>query len=325
MRRETAKLFFDSVFKPLKQAAECLHFVRLKPCHNFANYSFMLRVHFREQNFSGLREIQPVCPAVLRVRAALDPAERFHAADNAGDIAFRDQQPRRKFLLHDALLVVEGGQNIELRPGHSVTAEDPLHPLHVLRVCSHHLHTGLKHLVLNGCLEFFILHMYSVVKPKRTASETSSQNILRKNTVFALLIFPKPADKQSMDTTPITALSQALDLGSARLQAISSNISNVNTPGFKRQDATFAALLDSAQNDTLAQATPDPRDLTGDDDPSHPTLTVQQNGSMRPDGNNIDIDAETSRMAAAQIYYEGSAQLLSGQFSNLKYVISGGK
>ncbi len=130
-----------------------------------------------------------------------------------------------------------------------------------------------------------------------------------------------------MDTNPITALSQALDLGSARLQAISSNISNVNTPGFKRQDAAFAALLASAQ-DTLAQATPDPRDLTLDDDPGqtgHPTLTVQQNGSMRPDGNNIDIDAETSRMAAAQIYYEGSAQLLSGQFSNLKYVISGGK
>jgi len=131
-----------------------------------------------------------------------------------------------------------------------------------------------------------------------------------------------------MDTSPITALSQALDLGSARLQAISSNISNVNTPGFKRQDATFAALLDSAQNDTLAQATPDRRDLTLDDDPGqtgHPTLTTQQNGSMRSDGNNIDIDAETSRMAAAQIYYEGSAQLLSGQFSNLKYVISGGK
>ena len=129
-----------------------------------------------------------------------------------------------------------------------------------------------------------------------------------------------------MDT--ISALSQALDLGSARLSAISSNISNVNTPGFKRQDATFAALLDSAEKGALAQATPDPRDLTLADDPGqtgHPTLTVQQNGAMRPDGNNIDIDAETSRMAAAQIYYEGAAQLLSGQISNLKYVISGGK
>ena len=133
-----------------------------------------------------------------------------------------------------------------------------------------------------------------------------------------------------MDTSPISALSQALDLGSARLQAISSNLSNVNTPGFKRQDATFAALLDSAQagGGSLAQATPDPRDLALDDDPGqagHPTLTTQQNGAMRLDGNNVDIDAETSRMAAAQIYYEGAAQLLSSQFSNLKFVIAGGK
>lgn len=135
-----------------------------------------------------------------------------------------------------------------------------------------------------------------------------------------------------MDTSPITALSQALDLGSARLQAISSNLSNVNTPGFKRQDATFAALLDSAQSDggggALAQTAPDSRDLTMDDDPGaagRPTFTTQQSGAMRPDGNNVDIDAETSRMAAAQIYYEGSAQLLSSQFSALKYVIAGGK
>ena len=156
------------------------------------------------------------------------------------------------------------------------------------------------------------------------------ENILRKNTVFGLKFSPDSADIQSMDTSPITSLSQALDLGSARLTAISSNLSNVNTPGFKRQDASFAALLDSAQSDggSVAQATPDPRDLTMSDDPGQagqPTFTTQQSGAMRPDGNNVDIDAETSRMAAAQIYYEGAAQLLSGQFSALKYVIAGGK
>jgi len=127
-----------------------------------------------------------------------------------------------------------------------------------------------------------------------------------------------------MDTSPLSVLSSALDLGSARLSAISSNLSNVNTPGFKRQDATFAALLESADGGSLAQKTSSPRDLTMSDDLNRPTLTTQQNGAMRLDGNNVDIDAETSRMAAAQIYYEGAAQLLAGQFSNLKYVISGG-
>ena len=131
-----------------------------------------------------------------------------------------------------------------------------------------------------------------------------------------------------MDTSTFTALSQALDLGSARLQAISNNLSNINTPGFKRQDATFAALLQSAEaGDSLTQAAPDPRHLTLSDDggTSSPSLVTQSSGSMRPDGNNVDIDAETSRMAAAEIYYQGAAQLLSGQFSGMKYVISGGR
>ena len=112
-----------------------------------------------------------------------------------------------------------------------------------------------------------------------------------------------------MDTSTITALSQALDLGSARIQAISNNISNINTPGYKRQDATFAALLQSAEDS---------------DGSGSPTLVTQRGGSMRPDGNNVDIDAETSRLAATEIYYQGASQLLAGQFSGLKYVISGG-
>ena len=70
-----------------------------------------------------------------------------------------------------------------------------------------------------------------------------------------------------MDTSTITALSQALDLGSARLQAISNNISNVNTPGYKRQDATFAALLQSVEaGDDPPMAATDPRRLPLDDD-----------------------------------------------------------
>ena len=44
---------------------------------------------------------------------------------------------------------------------------------------------------------------------------------------------------------------------------------------------------------------------------------------MRPDGNNVDVDAESARLAQAQIYYAGAAQLIQGQFANLKSVIKG--
>jgi len=45
---------------------------------------------------------------------------------------------------------------------------------------------------------------------------------------------------------------------------------------------------------------------------------------MRADGNNVDVDAEANRLAAAQIYYQGAAQLIQNQFAALKYVIGQG-
>jgi len=49
-----------------------------------------------------------------------------------------------------------------------------------------------------------------------------------------------------MDNSTITALSQALEYASARTQAIDNNMSNINTPGYKRKDVTFSNILDDA-------------------------------------------------------------------------------
>ena len=126
----------------------------------------------------------------------------------------------------------------------------------------------------------------------------------------------------------MNALSTALDYGSARLSTISNNLSNVNTPGYKRKDVSFEAMLDAANggdDGTLELQTTDPRHLTLDDlgERPNPAITTPAGGAMRPDGNNVDIDAETSRLAAAQIAYSGAAQMIQGQFSSLKYVIKG--
>ena len=49
-----------------------------------------------------------------------------------------------------------------------------------------------------------------------------------------------------MDNSVINTLASGLDFGSTRLQAISNNLTNVNTPGYKRKDVSFDALLQSA-------------------------------------------------------------------------------
>jgi flagellar basal-body rod protein FlgB len=132
-----------------------------------------------------------------------------------------------------------------------------------------------------------------------------------------------------MDFSTMNALSTALDYGSKRLETLSNNLSNVNTPGYKRKDVSFQAMVDAANGtddgQSLDLATTDARHLTLADigAKTDPSVVTQNGGAMRPDGNNVDIDAETARLAAAQISYSGVAQMIQGQFASLKYVIKG--
>ena len=131
-----------------------------------------------------------------------------------------------------------------------------------------------------------------------------------------------------MDNSVINTLASGLDFGSARLQAISNNLSNVNTPGYKRKDVSFDALLQvggGRRRRRTADAFAPTRATCRHPDSASPTPTIiTENGdAMRADGNNVDIDAEGGRLAAAQIYYQGVAQLMQGQFAALKYVIAG--
>ena len=133
-----------------------------------------------------------------------------------------------------------------------------------------------------------------------------------------------------MDNSTISALSRALDFGSARIGAISGNLSNVNTPGYKRKDASFASLLegqDGGDSPFLAPRRTNFRHLSLDagDLQTGPAITTQGGDSVRADGNNVDIDAEGARLAQAELFYNGAAQLIAGQFSGLKYAIAGGR
>ena len=131
-----------------------------------------------------------------------------------------------------------------------------------------------------------------------------------------------------MDNSTIGALSRGLDFGSARLEAVSNNLANLNTPGYKRKDVSFQSMLDAASGggDTLPLRVTDPRHIAPTDNSQNtvPGLTTDNSGAMRPDGNNVDVDAEGARLAATEIFYQGASQLLQGRFANLKYVITGG-
>ena len=115
------------------------------------------------------------------------------------------------------------------------------------------------------------------------------------------------------------ASTRALDAYSLRHQAISNNLANVNTPGYKRQVVNFEAQLAGA--------------LSADKKGSlgamaaiahlKPSISTVSNTSERGDGNNVNVEIEQSAIALNTLQFETLAQQVTGYFKGLESVISG--
>ncbi len=105
-----------------------------------------------------------------------------------------------------------------------------------------------------------------------------------------------------------------------RNEVISSNIANVDTPGYKRQDVSFESVLSAA----VAKGSSTSQSLTKvvseiNYDHVRPTIyTDNSNLSYRIDKNNVDIDTEQIELASNQLYYQGVIDSMSQEFSRMK-------
>jgi flagellar basal-body rod protein FlgB len=98
------------------------------------------------------------------------------------------------------------------------------------------------------------------------------------------------------------ALERAIQGAGLRQQALASNLANVNTPGYRRQDVDFHSALQAAM--------PGGRDAVGD----VPIATSVDSASpMRPDGNSVDVDTESANLAQNALEYEALAQVLKAR------------
>ena len=119
----------------------------------------------------------------------------------------------------------------------------------------------------------------------------------------------------------VNVLDQAADAAWLRNEAISNNIANADTPGYKRQDVSFEEELKHAlkanKYESLDQK-------VGDINLKHiegRVYTDSANYSYRLDGNNVDIDNENVELASNQIKYNAMIQSISGKFTDLQRVM----
>lgn len=119
----------------------------------------------------------------------------------------------------------------------------------------------------------------------------------------------------------INVLDKAADAAWLRNDAISNNIANVDTPGYKRQDVAFESELQKAMGNNRFKSTDSKvADITSSELEAR-VYTDYAGFSYRLDGNNVDIENENVMLAENQIKYEGLLLSINQEFMNLQSVM----
>ena len=119
----------------------------------------------------------------------------------------------------------------------------------------------------------------------------------------------------------VRILDKAADASWIRHQAISNNITNVDTPGYKRQDVAFESVLQKALGYNRYQSMDSKVTNAKAKNLSVRTFTDYSSFSYRLDGNNVDIENENVMLAENQLKYQGLLTCINQEFTNLQTVM----
>ena len=115
------------------------------------------------------------------------------------------------------------------------------------------------------------------------------------------------------ETPSMQRLERFLDLVTFRHELVSSNLANVDTPGYRTQDVDFEGEMRRAE-------------LRVGSAPASPHVQEVKNLIERPDGNNVSLNREGLLLAETQMQFGLGIQLLQHEFHNLLSAINeGGK
>ena len=119
----------------------------------------------------------------------------------------------------------------------------------------------------------------------------------------------------------INVLDRAADATWLRNEAISNNIANATTPGYKRQDVAFESELRKALGYDRCESMDEKVSQFQIKRFSPKAYTDSEGYSYRLDGNNVDIDNENVYLAENQLKYQGLINAMTAEFQNLQSVM----
>lgn len=119
----------------------------------------------------------------------------------------------------------------------------------------------------------------------------------------------------------INVLDKAADASWLRESAITNNLANVSTPGYKRQEVDFEGILKTELGRSKYETLDQKIKNIHLNHLNARTYIDSANYSYRLDGNNVDIDTEEMELASEQIRYSALTDSVNHEFSRLKSVM----
>jgi flagellar basal-body rod protein FlgB len=147
-------------------------------------------------------------------------------------------------------------------------------------------------------------------------------------------------------TDHLNVLKKGLDYSSLKNSVISSNIANIETPGYKAfsvvMDEKLAQSGAAESSGTLKRTHPNHLSKAGSGashlSRTHPNhlpgkgissggsiITQSDDTTMRVDGNNVDLEHELAELSANAVYFTSLSRFISSNFTILRKAISEGK
>jgi flagellar basal-body rod protein FlgB len=101
-------------------------------------------------------------------------------------------------------------------------------------------------------------------------------------------------------------------LNTMRQTLVTTNIANVDTPGYHTRDIDFHGELQRALNGESSQTT-------------SPFVLPVRGLNERPDGNNVSVDRESMLLAEIQLQFKTATSILRAKFAQLNTAIREGQ
>ena len=114
--------------------------------------------------------------------------------------------------------------------------------------------------------------------------------------------------KVTNDASILAALGRQMTQAVARQSVAASNLANLDTPGYKTREATFASALDGELSPESTKAT-----------------TEVQGLAAKRDGNNVSLDRELLSLNHAAGDFSAAQTALSAKFRLVRYAINEGR